>query len=63
MFFTWLHLCSLVCLDVANEMTQEWLLKWGVHEPKLVLSASIVVRLATHALNHNFCNNIQLTHF
>lgn len=35
----------------------------GVHEPELVLSASIVVRLATCALNHNFCNNIQLTHF
>lgn len=35
----------------------------GVHEPELVLSASVVVRLATHALNHNFCHKIQLTHF
>lgn len=28
MFFTWLHLCSHVCLDVANYMTQDWVLKW-----------------------------------
>lgn len=35
----------------------------GVRKPELVLSASVVVRLATHALSHNFCHKIQLTHF
>lgn len=30
----------------------------GVGESELLLSASVVVRLATHAVNHNFCNTL-----